>query len=66
MSKIDKVMCILLVGFCINFCFGIFYVWSVFNKVLVIDFGWSVVDVFFFYVIVIIVFFVCFLVVGIL
>ncbi|WP_217538430.1 L-lactate MFS transporter [Vibrio metschnikovii] len=44
MSKIDKALRILLAGFCINLCLGILYAWSVFNKALVNDFGWSAAD----------------------
>ncbi|MBO1381510.1 oxalate:formate antiporter [Vibrio cholerae] len=66
MSKIDKAMRILLAGFCINLCLGILYAWSVFNKALVTDFGWSAADASSPYAIVTIAFSVCLLVAGIL
>ncbi|HDZ9130250.1 TPA: OFA family MFS transporter [Vibrio cholerae] len=66
MSKIDKAMRILLAGFCINLCLGILYAWSVFNKALVTDFGWSVADASSPYAIATIAFSVCLLVAGIL
>ncbi|QIL86987.1 OFA family MFS transporter (plasmid) [Vibrio sp. HDW18] len=66
MSKIDKAMRILLAGFCINLCLGILYAWSVFNKALVTDFGWSATDASSPYAIATIAFSVCLLVAGIL
>ncbi|EJL6342185.1 OFA family MFS transporter [Vibrio cholerae] len=66
MSKIDKAMRILLAGFCINLCLGILYAWSVFNKALVTDFGWSPADASSPYAIATIAFSVCLLVAGIL
>jgi len=66
MSKIDKAMRILLAGFCINLCLGILYDWSVFNKALVTDFGWSAADASSPYAIATIAFSVCLLVAGIL
>ncbi|EGR2404263.1 OFA family MFS transporter [Vibrio cholerae] len=66
MSKIDKAMRILLAGFCINLCLGILYAWSVFNKALVTDFGWSAADASSPYAIATIAFSVCLLVAGIL
>ncbi|MGF1841868.1 OFA family MFS transporter [Vibrio clamense] len=66
MSKIDKAMRILLAGFCINLCLGILYAWSVFNKALVTDFGWSAADASSPYAIATITFSVCLLVAGIL
>ncbi|MEL7293053.1 MAG: oxalate:formate antiporter, partial [Pseudomonadota bacterium] len=44
MSKIDKAMRILLAGFCINLCLGILYAWSVFNKALVTESGWTAAE----------------------
>ena len=44
MSKIDKATRILLAGFCINLCLGILYAWSVFNKGLVTEAGWSAAE----------------------
>ncbi len=35
---------ILLAGFCINLCLGILYAWSVFNKALVTEAGWSAAE----------------------
>nr|WP_158163370.1 OFA family MFS transporter [Vibrio mimicus] len=66
MSKIDKAMRILLACFCINLCLGILYAWSVFNKALVTDFGWSAADASSPYAIATIAFSVCLLVAGIL
>ncbi|MGL4381940.1 MAG: L-lactate MFS transporter [Vibrio sp.] len=66
MSKIDKAMRILLAGFCINLCLGILYAWSVFNKALVTDFGWSATDASSPYAIATIAFSVCLLVAGVL
>ncbi|EGR0515780.1 OFA family MFS transporter [Vibrio cholerae] len=66
MSKIDKAMRILLAGFCINLCLGILYAWSVFNKALVTDFGWSAADASSPYATATIAFSVCLLVAGIL
>ncbi|EII7297577.1 OFA family MFS transporter [Vibrio cholerae] len=66
MSKIDKAMRILLAGFCINLSLGILYAWSVFNKALVTDFGWSAADASSPYAIATIAFSVCLLVAGIL
>ncbi|WP_394856928.1 OFA family MFS transporter [Vibrio cholerae] len=66
MSKIDKAMRILLAGFCINLCLGILYAWSVFNKALVTDFGWSAADASSPYAIATIAFSACLLVAGIL
>lgn len=66
MSKIDKAMRILLAGFCINLCLGILYAWSVFNKALVTDFGWSAADASSPYAIATITFSVCLLIAGIL
>ncbi len=66
MSKIDKAMRILLAGFCINLCLGILYAWSVFNKALVTDFGWSAADASSPYAIATIAFSGCLLVAGIL
>ncbi|MBW3695702.1 MFS transporter [Vibrio sp. T187] len=66
MSKIDKAMRILLAGFCINLCLGILYAWSVFNKALVTDFGWSAAEASSPYAIATITFSVCLLVAGIL
>ncbi|ENM3929617.1 OFA family MFS transporter [Vibrio cholerae] len=66
MSKIDKAMRILLAGFCINLCLGILYAWSVFNKALVTDFGWSAADASSPYAIATIAFSVSLLVAGIL
>nr|WP_254919626.1 OFA family MFS transporter [Vibrio cholerae] len=62
----DKAMRILLAGFCINLCLGILYAWSVFNKALVTDFGWSAADASSPYAIATIAFSVCLLVAGIL
>ncbi|WGV97971.1 OFA family MFS transporter [Vibrio sp. YMD68] len=66
MSKIDKAMRILLAGFCINLCLGILYAWSVFNKALVTDFGWSAADASSPYAIATITFSICLLIAGIL
>lgn len=66
MSKLDKAMRILLAGFCINLCLGILYAWSVFNKALVTDFGWSAADASAPYAIATITFSVCLLIAGIL
>jgi len=66
MSKIDKAMRILLAGFCINLCLGILYAWSVFNKALVTDFGWSAAEASSPYAIATITFSICLLVAGIL
>ncbi|MEZ9233440.1 OFA family MFS transporter [Vibrio amylolyticus] len=66
MSKIDKAMRILLAGFCINLCLGILYAWSVFNKALVTDFGWSAADASSPYATATITFSICLLVAGIL
>ncbi|MBE3668453.1 oxalate:formate antiporter [Vibrio navarrensis] len=66
MSKMDKAKRILLAGFCINLCLGILYAWSVFNKALVTDFGWSAADASSPYAIATITFSVCLLVAGIL
>ncbi|CCO47925.1 putative OXALATE:FORMATE ANTIPORTER [Vibrio nigripulchritudo SOn1] len=66
MNKIDKAMRILLAGFCINLCLGILYAWSVFNKALVSDFGWSASDASQPYAIATITFSICLLVAGVL
>ncbi|PMH44548.1 oxalate:formate antiporter [Vibrio sp. 10N.286.49.B3] len=66
MSKIDKAMRILLAGFCINLCLGILYAWSVFNKALVTDFGWSAADASSPYAVATIAFSACLLIAGIL
>jgi len=66
MNKIDKAMRILLAGFCINLCLGILYAWSVFNKALVSDFGWSASDASQPYATATITFSVCLLIAGIL
>ncbi len=66
MNKIDKAMRILLAGFCINLCLGILYAWSVFNKALVSDWGWSAADASSPYALATITFSVCLLVAGIL
>ncbi|NLS13452.1 OFA family MFS transporter [Vibrio sp. SM6] len=66
MSKIDKAMRILLAGFCINLCLGILYAWSVFNKALVTDFGWSAADASSPYAIATFTFAACLLVAGVL
>jgi len=66
MNKIDKAMRILLAGFCINLCLGILYAWSVFNKALVSDLGWSASDASQPYAVATITFSVCLLIAGIL
>ncbi|WP_117234119.1 OFA family MFS transporter [Vibrio maerlii] len=66
MSKIDKAMRILIAGFSINLCLGILYAWSVFNKALVSDWGWSAADASSPYAIATITFSICLLVAGIL
>ncbi|WP_224067590.1 L-lactate MFS transporter [Vibrio penaeicida] len=66
MKKIDRAMRILLAGFCINLCLGILYAWSVFNKALVSDFGWSASDASQPYAIATITFSICLLVAGVL
>ncbi|MEZ8305389.1 OFA family MFS transporter [Vibrio splendidus] len=66
MSKIDKASRILLAGFCINLCLGILYAWSVFNKALVTEAGWSAAEASAPYAIATITFSVCLLVAGIL
>ncbi|MFA0084698.1 OFA family MFS transporter [Vibrio sp. 10N.261.51.F12] len=66
MSKIDKAMRILIAGFCINLCLGILYAWSVFNKALVSEWGWSAADASSPYAIATITFSLCLLVAGIL
>ncbi|MGR5176331.1 L-lactate MFS transporter [Vibrio parahaemolyticus] len=66
MSKIDKAMRILIAGFCINLCLGILYAWSVFNKALVSDWGWSAADASSPYAIATITFSICLLVAGVL
>ncbi|MCG9788753.1 OFA family MFS transporter [Vibrio barjaei] len=66
MSKIDKAMRILIAGFCINLCLGILYAWSVFNKALVSEWGWSAADASSPYAIATITFSICLLVAGIL
>ena len=59
-------MRILLAGFCINLCMGILYAWSVFNKALVTDLGWSAADASQPYAIATLTFSICLLVAGIL
>ncbi|PKF78889.1 oxalate:formate antiporter [Vibrio sp. vnigr-6D03] len=66
MKKIDRAMRILLAGFCINLCLGILYAWSVFNKALVSDFGWSASDASQPYAIATITFSICLLFAGVL
>ncbi|MGF1748256.1 MULTISPECIES: L-lactate MFS transporter [Vibrio] len=66
MSKIDKAMRILIAGFCINLCLGILYAWSVFNKALVSEWGWSAADASSPYAIATITFSLCLLVAGVL
>ncbi|MGR5095734.1 L-lactate MFS transporter [Vibrio maritimus] len=66
MSKIDKAMRILIAGFCINLCLGILYAWSVFNKALVSEWGWSAADASSPYAIATITFSICLLVAGVL
>ncbi|MFW7526051.1 OFA family MFS transporter [Vibrio ostreicida] len=66
MSKIDKATRILLAGFCINLCLGILYAWSVFNKALVTEAGWSAAEASAPYAMATITFSVCLLVAGIL
>lgn len=66
MKKFDKAMRILLAGFCINLCMGILYAWSVFNKALVTDLGWSAADASQPYAIATLTFSICLLVAGIL
>lgn len=66
MSKIDKAMRILLAGFCINLCLGILYAWSVFNKALVTESGWSAAEASAPYATATITFSICLLVAGIL
>ncbi|WP_260260640.1 L-lactate MFS transporter [Vibrio intestinalis] len=66
MSKIDKAMRILLAGFCINLCLGILYAWSVFNKALVTDSGWSAAEASAPYATATITFSICLLIAGIL
>ncbi len=66
MSKIDKAMRILIAGFSINLCLGILYAWSVFNKALVSNWGWSAADASSPYAIATITFSICLLVAGIL
>ncbi|NAZ93913.1 OFA family MFS transporter [Vibrio toranzoniae] len=66
MSKIDKATRILLAGFCINLCLGILYAWSVFNKALVTEAGWSAAEASSPYAIATITFSVCLLIAGIL
>ena len=66
MSKIDKAMRILLAGFCINLCLGILYAWSVFNKALVTESGWSAAEASAPYATATITFSICLLIAGIL
>jgi len=66
MNKIGRATQILAAGFCINLCFGILYAWSVFNKALVSDWGWSAADASSPYAVATITFSVCLLVAGIL
>ncbi len=66
MKKIDRAMRILLAGFCINLCLGILYAWSIFNKALVSDLGWSASDASQPYAIATITFSICLLIAGIL
>lgn len=66
MSKIDKATRILLAGFCINLCLGILYAWSVFNKALVTELGWSAAEASSPYAIATITFSTCLLIAGIL
>ena len=66
MKNIDKAMRILLAGFCINLCLGILYAWSVFNKALVTDMGWTASQASQPYAIATITFSLCLLVAGIL
>jgi len=66
MIKINRAMQILVAGFCINLCFGILYAWSVFNKALVSEWGWSAADASAPYALATIMFSVCLLVAGIL
>ncbi|WP_417877783.1 OFA family MFS transporter [Vibrio sp.] len=66
MSKIDKAMRILLAGFCINLCLGILYAWSVFNKALVTESGWTAAEASAPYATATITFSICLLVAGIL
>jgi MFS family permease len=66
MSKIDKASRILLAGFCINLCLGILYSWSVFNKALVTDLGWSAADASQPYAIATVTFSICLLIAGVL
>ncbi|KHD25474.1 oxalate:formate antiporter [Vibrio caribbeanicus] len=66
MSKIDKAMRILLAGFCINLCLGILYAWSVFNKALVTESGWTAAEASAPYATTTITFSICLLVAGIL
>ncbi|AUI87851.1 oxalate:formate antiporter [Vibrio azureus] len=66
MNKIDKAMRILLAGFCINLCLGILYAWSVFNKALVTESGWSAAEASAPYATATITFSICLLVAGIL
>lgn len=66
MSKIDKATRILLAGFCINLCLGILYAWSVFNKALVTESGWSAAEASSPYAIATITFSICLLIAGIL
>jgi len=66
MIKIGRATQILAAGFCINLCFGILYAWSVFNKALVSDWGWSAADASSPYAVATITFSVCLLIAGIL
>lgn len=66
MSKISKASRILLAGFTINLCLGILYAWSVFNKALVSNWGWSAADASSPYAVATITFSICLLVAGIL
>lgn len=66
MKNIDKAMRILLAGFCINLCLGILYAWSVFNKALVTDMGWTASQASQPYATATITFSICLLVAGIL
>ncbi|GEM75774.1 L-lactate MFS transporter [Vibrio sagamiensis] len=66
MNKIDKAMRILLAGFCINLCLGILYAWSVFNKALVTESGWSAAEASAPYATATITFSICLLVAGVL
>ncbi|WP_428774844.1 L-lactate MFS transporter [Vibrio sp.] len=66
MNKFDKATRILAAGFGINLCLGILYAWSVFNKALVSNLGWSAADASSPYATATITFSICLLVAGIL